>query len=187
MTRSKLKERLARQGRLRAIPRVPSGSPGALVLRAAGELAKADVIFATHALVRRGVRMLRAKRALEAVVETGEAVLYVPTIESLEALAAELQEAGFKATRLTMEPVDVRAIRTALGLSQEQFALRFNLDLTTFQSWEQGRHVPDRASCNYLRVIARLPREAALAQEEEVPVASAGACPELAAADQTSR
>jgi len=51
-----------------------------------------------------------------------------------------------------------------LGLTQEQFALRYGLDLDTVQNWEQGRTKPDKASAAYLRVIARRPDEAVAAQ-----------------------
>ncbi|HEX5998391.1 MAG TPA: helix-turn-helix domain-containing protein [Hyphomicrobiaceae bacterium] len=52
-----------------------------------------------------------------------------------------------------------------LGLSQEQFARRFNLDLDALQNWEQGRRSPDRTVLSYLRVIAAAPETAARAQE----------------------
>src|SRR2546426_733018 len=42
-------------------------------------------------------------------------------------------------------PVDVRAIRSKLGLSQPQFAKRFGFSQRTVQEWEQGRTQPDSA------------------------------------------
>jgi len=60
----------------------------------------------------------------------------------------------------------VRALRERLGLTQEQFALRFNLGLDTVQSWEQGDRTPDRYANNYLRVIERDHALAARAQEK---------------------
>ena len=51
-------------------------------------------------------------------------------------------------------------------LTQEQFALRYGLDVDAVQNWEQGRYQPDRATLAYLRVIERQPTEAARAQEE---------------------
>ena len=64
--------------------------------------------------------------------------------------------------------VDVKPLRAALGLTQEQFALRFDLDIDAVQNWEQGRCKPDRATLAYLRAIAAAPREVAAAQEEEM-------------------
>jgi DNA-binding transcriptional regulator YiaG len=122
-------------------------------------------IDAVQALAGRGLSLLRAKRAVEAAIAQGEAVVEVPVVEDMMAMAGDLRRAGMSATRLATDPVDVRAIRAALGLSQAQFALRFNLDLSTVQNWEQGRNTPDRASSCCLRVIEREPRAAAAAQE----------------------
>lgn len=52
---------------------------------------------------------------------------------------------------------DVRAIRERLGLSQAEFAQRFNLNLRTIQQWEQGRAIPDRPARILLQVIAKDP------------------------------
>ena len=51
----------------------------------------------------------------------------------------------------------VKVIRRALGLSQEEFAARFHIPLDTLQDWEQGRKNPDAAAQAYLIVIGRNP------------------------------
>jgi putative transcriptional regulator len=51
----------------------------------------------------------------------------------------------------------VRVIRRALGLSQEEFAARFRIPLGTLRDWEQGRKDPDAAARAYLIVIGRNP------------------------------
>jgi putative transcriptional regulator len=62
-------------------------------------------------------------------------------------------------------PVDVRAIREKLGLSQPQFANKYGFPLSTLRGWEQGRRCPTGASRNFLLVIEKQPKavEAALA------------------------
>ena len=119
------------------------------------------------ALARRGMTMLRAKRAVEAMLDDGEVAIGVPTVENVSVLAGELREAGLEVARIATGPVDVRALRLSLGLSQEQFARRYNLDLDALQNWEQGRRIPERAVLSYLRVIAAQPAAAARAQEED--------------------
>ncbi len=52
----------------------------------------------------------------------------------------------------------VRVIRRALGLSQEEFAARFHIPLGTLRDWEQSRKEPDAAARAYLTVIARNPK-----------------------------
>ena len=51
----------------------------------------------------------------------------------------------------------VKVIRRALGLSQEEFGARFHIPLGTLRDWEQGRKEPDAAARAYLVVIARRP------------------------------
>jgi putative transcriptional regulator len=51
----------------------------------------------------------------------------------------------------------VKVIRRALGLSQEEFAERFQIPLGTLRDWEQSRKDPDAAARAYLVVIARNP------------------------------
>jgi len=164
---SKLKERFARLGRVRGVDRVRSGSPADLVLRPRSDHAKVKTIDARMALVRRGTTMLRAKRTIEAMLADGEVVVGVPVVEDLSALASELRKAGVEAARIVTGAVDVRELRTKLGMSQEQFARRYNLDLDALQNWEQGRRLPERAVLSYLRVIAADPKLAARAQEED--------------------
>jgi DNA-binding transcriptional regulator YiaG len=166
MSKSSLKGRLARLGPIRAVDR-DIGLPVDLVLRPKTDGGRIEAISATLALTRRGLSMLRAKRTVETIVEMGEAVVHLPAVTVLADLVRELQKAGIAARRLAHGSVDVRAARLALGMTQEQFALRFGFDLDALQNWEQGRRTPDKAIASYLRVIERLPREAALAQEEE--------------------
>jgi putative transcriptional regulator len=51
----------------------------------------------------------------------------------------------------------VKIIRRALGLSQDDFAARYHIPIGTLRDWEQGRSTPDQAARAYLTVIARDP------------------------------
>ena len=59
-------------------------------------------------------------------------------------------------TRMKRTP-QVKVIRRALGLSQEEFAGRFQIPLGTLRDWEQGRKDPDAAARAYLIVSGRNP------------------------------
>src|SRR5262245_19568030 len=163
---SKSKARFARLGPIRGVDRIRSGSPVDLVLRPEPDRKALKIVDAMMSLTRRGITMLRAKRALEAMLTDGEVVIGVPTVENPATLADELRKAGVRAARIVTAAVDVRALRVKLGISQEQFARLYNLDLDALQNWEQGRRAPDRAVLSYLRVIAADPQLAARAQEE---------------------
>jgi putative transcriptional regulator len=138
-----------------------------LALRPRAGIEGIETIAATLVLARRGLSLLRGKRAIEAVLETGRHVVEVPMLDDIAVLAEELAEHGIAARAVARAPVDARAVRRSLGLTQEQFALRFGLDVDALRNWEHGRRSPDRAAESYLRAIARFPSEISLAQEEE--------------------
>ena len=48
----------------------------------------------------------------------------------------------------------LKIILRALGLTQEQFAARYQIPLGTLRDWEQGAKEPDQAARAYLRAIA---------------------------------
>jgi putative transcriptional regulator len=163
---SSLKERLGRLGPIQDVDRVPCGSPVVLSLRPGPNLANLKTVDATLALAKRGLSLLRSKRAVEEMVERRRVVVLVPTVESEKALAHELADAGCVVASIGHHAVDVRSLRERLGLTQEQFALQYGLDLDAVRNWEHRRRTPDPAAQSYLRVIARLPEQASKAQEE---------------------
>lgn len=65
------------------------------------------------------------------------------------------------------EEVDVKAIRSKLGLSQAEFSRRYAVSSRSLQEWEQGRRRPEGAVRAYLTVIDRNPQavEEALANK----------------------
>ena len=56
-----------------------------------------------------------------------------------------------------MEPVDVKAIRAKLGMSQEEFAKTFGLNVTALRDWEQQRRMPRGPARTLLKIIDREP------------------------------
>jgi putative transcriptional regulator len=160
-----LKERLARLGPTEALPQVESGSPVAVLLEWAGDISDIKTIPAMFALTRRWVPLLRAKRTVEAVVAEKRAFILVPKVEAMDALTADLAQAGVRATATPDAcTIAVKDLRERLGLTQEQFALRYALDIDAVRNWEHGRRKPDTAAQSYLRAISGDPEavEAAL-------------------------
>jgi len=171
MTSSSLKERFARLGRVRDIDRERSGSPVVLVLRP--ERKRIDTVSASMTLAKRGLSMLRAKRNIELVFGGNEIAVRLPNVESVDTVVSELRAAGIRTARILHDPPSdvpgwLKAMRARLGMTQEQFALRFGFDLDALQNWEQGRRPPERTIISYLRVIDRDMQAAALAQEEDL-------------------
>lgn len=69
--------------------------------------------------------------------------------------AQPLTEADFARMKRTPQ---AKIIRRALGMSQEEFATRFHIPISTLRDWEQGRKDPDAAARAYLIVIGRNPK-----------------------------
>lgn len=159
MTALSWKERFARQASEKAADRVPSGSPAILNLRVDPAASRVDSIAAIAALVRRHLPLLKAKRAIEAVLADGRNFLQVPKVEDPERLAAELRAAGLLAqvAPLPGPVVDVRALRERLAVSQEQFAARYRISLDVVRNWEQHRNEPDPIARTVLEMIDRDP------------------------------
>ena len=53
--------------------------------------------------------------------------------------------------------VNVKQIRTRLGLSQETFAQTYGFALSAVRDWEQGRRQPERSARILLKVVEKEP------------------------------
>ena len=70
------------------------------------------------------------------------------------------------ASLLVPPDVNVRDIRTRVGLSQESFANRYGFSLNQIRDWEQNRHRPIGALRAYLLVIKQDPEYVARAFQD---------------------
>lgn len=76
-----------------------------------------------------------------------------------EALAYAEGKADVNAYRVHVpERIDVKAIRTKLDMTQEEFAGRFGFSVNTLRHWEQGSRQPEGPTRAYLLVIDRAPK-----------------------------
>src|ERR1700682_5883848 len=55
------------------------------------------------------------------------------------------------------KPIDVKAIRKRVKMSQAEFSRTYGISKRALQEWEQGGRQPDSAARAYLTVIARQP------------------------------
>jgi putative transcriptional regulator len=62
----------------------------------------------------------------------------------------------------------VKTMRRALGLTQEQFASRYQIPLGTLRDWEQGASEPDQTAKAYLKAIAGAPESVFTALQSAV-------------------
>ena len=62
-----------------------------------------------------------------------------------------------RVTLVHVPEVDLRKVRTKMGLSEAQFATKFGFPPATLRNWEQGRSRPDAGTRVLLAVIAKHP------------------------------
>ncbi|HMF10862.1 MAG TPA: NadS family protein [Gemmataceae bacterium] len=88
--------------------------------------------------------------------------------QDFEKLVESVRQAGrirrgeMVPSRVTeFRPVDVKAVRRRLGMSQSEFARMIGVSVATLQNWEQGRRHPDGPARALLRVAAANPKAVA--------------------------
>lgn len=59
--------------------------------------------------------------------------------------------------RVWPKPIDVKAIRKRVKMSQAEFSRAYCISKRALQEWEQGGRQPDSAARAYLTVIAKEP------------------------------
>jgi putative transcriptional regulator len=100
------------------------------------------------------------------VIEPDWAAIDAPTDEQIAEQIARNPDAApdvsdWPIERATiMEPIDVKAIRTRLGMFPAEFAQVFGFDLSALRDWEQRRRAPRGPAYTLLRIIEREPEAA---------------------------
>ena len=77
-------------------------------------------------------------------------------IEGMKLIAAH-QRGEIELEQVWPKPIDVRAIRKRVKMSQAEFSRAYRISKRALQEWEQGGRQPDSAARAYLTVIAKEP------------------------------
>ena len=77
-------------------------------------------------------------------------------IEGMKLVLAH-QRSKVELEQVWPKPVDVKAIRKRVKMSQAEFARAYGISKRALQEWEQGGRQPDSAARAYLTVIAKEP------------------------------
>jgi len=108
--------------------------------------------------MRRHVSVKQAHTTVTDLLVEPSVIVELPMLEDSKTFEREVEAQGALAVRIEApEEVDVKTIRETLGLSQEDFARRFGLDLATVRNWEQRRSRPDTAARVLLKTIEKEP------------------------------
>jgi putative transcriptional regulator len=77
-------------------------------------------------------------------------------IEGMKLILAH-QRGKIELEQVWPKPVDVKAIRKRVKMSQAEFSRAYGISKRALQEWEQGGRQPDSAARAYLTVIAKKP------------------------------
>jgi putative transcriptional regulator len=77
-------------------------------------------------------------------------------VEGMELVLAH-QRGKVELEQVWPKPIDVKAIRKRVKMSQAEFARAYGISKRALQEWEQGGRQPDSAARAYLTVIAKQP------------------------------
>src|SRR6202453_3192184 len=77
-------------------------------------------------------------------------------IEGMKQILAH-QRGEVEVEQVWPKPIDVKAIRKRVKMSQAEFSRAYGISKRALQEWEQGGREPDSAARAYLTVIAKQP------------------------------
>jgi putative transcriptional regulator len=77
-------------------------------------------------------------------------------IEGMKLVLAH-QRGNIELEQVRPKPIDVKAIRKRVKMSQAEFSRAYGIGKRALQEWEQGGRQPDSAARAYLTVIAKVP------------------------------
>jgi putative transcriptional regulator len=77
-------------------------------------------------------------------------------IEGMKLVVAH-QRGKIELDQVWPKPIDVKAIRKGVKMSQAEFSRAYGIGKRALQEWEQGGRQPDSAARAYLTVIAKEP------------------------------
>jgi putative transcriptional regulator len=87
---------------------------------------------------------------------TKKATFGADVIEGMKLVLAH-QRGKVELEQVWPKPIDVKAIRKQVKMSQAEFSRTYGISKRALQEWEQGGRQPDSAARAYLTVIAKEP------------------------------
>jgi putative transcriptional regulator len=87
---------------------------------------------------------------------TKKATFGADLIEGMKLVLAH-QRGKVEVEQVWPKPIDIKAIRKRVKMSQSEFSRTFGISKRALQEWEQGGRQPDSAARAYLTVIAKEP------------------------------
>ncbi|WP_316980457.1 helix-turn-helix domain-containing protein [Shumkonia mesophila] len=168
LKKSLFMEAFEQPGAVLAMPQNPSGSSVAVVLSRKAPLDRpVDVV---RTLVWNGLRLSKAHAILARLTKDEDVPVLLTAAEPFNELAKKFRALGVSVHKRTAPrhvSQTLRQLRERRRDTQEEFAIRYGLDVSTIRNWEQQRSEPDTASRILLQVIAKHPEVVESVLEEE--------------------
>ncbi len=86
-----------------------------------------------------------------------ETTLFNELVQSLTEAQAIAKGEREPSRRFDRQPLDVKAMRERVGLSQSEFARLLRVSVRTLQNWEQDRRHPTGPALALLKIVATAP------------------------------
>jgi putative transcriptional regulator len=86
-----------------------------------------------------------------------ETTLFDDLVQSLKEARAIAGAELEPSRRFDRPPLDVKAMREGIGLSQSEFAQLLRVSVRTLQNWEQDRRHPTGPALALLKIVATAP------------------------------
>ena len=86
-----------------------------------------------------------------------ETTLFDDLVQSLKEARAIAGGELEPSRRFDRQPLDVKAMREGVGLSQREFARLLRVSVRTLQNWEQDRRHPTGPALALLKIVATAP------------------------------
>ncbi len=103
-----------------------------------------------------GAQGYAAGTIVEAKMEEAKSGVGADLIEDMKTVVAH-HYGEVELEQVWPKPIDVKAIRKSVKMSQAEFARAYGISKRSLQEWEQGVRQPDSTARAYLTVIAREP------------------------------
>lgn len=86
-----------------------------------------------------------------------EKALFDDLVQSLKEAKAIARGEATASRRTEVKPLDVKAVREQIGLSQSEFARLMRVSVKTLQNWEQHRRNPTGPAAALLKIVLTAP------------------------------
>ena len=86
-----------------------------------------------------------------------EQALFEDLVKSLKEAKAISKGEAPASRRIKVTPLDAKAVREQIGLSQSEFASLMQVSIKTLQNWEQHRRNPTGPAAALLKIVHNAP------------------------------